>query len=215
MKIRLSAFFFTALLFLMTLTPFASGEVSTHNNNAPRIVDDADLFTTQEEALLTQRIAQFQQETGMDFAILTSDQPHEGLSAQQVTDNFYDDGGYGLDEYNSGIAYFIDMYEYYHYLSTTGKMIDYMTDDRLDSVLDGNTDLLSNGEYAAAALNMIDWVEQYYLQGIPEGQYQHDVVTNEILTSPHSSTPLPDSQMLPLLTPILIPLILLASTYLF
>ena len=66
-----------------------------------RIRDDADLFTAAEEAQIAQRIAQFQQNTGMDFVLMTSNRPHEGLSAAQLADDFYDYGGYGLDEENS------------------------------------------------------------------------------------------------------------------
>ncbi len=152
-----------------------------------RIRDDANLFSSQEETQLAQRIAQFQQNTGMDFVIMTSDRPHEGLSAQQLADDYYDYGGFGLDEENSGVAYYIDMNERYHYLSTTGAMIDYMTDDRIDSVINRTGRYLSSGQYAEAAQNMIDLVEGYYRQGIPEGQYQYDVVTGQVLPARHKA----------------------------
>ena len=147
-----------------------------------RIRDDADLFTAAEEAQIAQRIAQFQQNTGMDFALMTSNRPHEDLSAAQLADDFYDYGGYGLDDENSGMAYYIDMYERYHYISTTGAMIDYMTDERINTAIDSNSRYLRSGMYAQAVVNMIDMAEDYYYAGIPEGQYQYDVETGQIIT---------------------------------
>ena len=152
-----------------------------------RIRDDADLFTAAEEAQIAQRIAQFQKNTGMDFVVMTSKRSHEGLSAAQLADDFYDYGGYGLDDENSGMAYYIDMYEREHYISTTGAMIDYMTDERIDTAIDSNSRYLTGGMYAKGALNMIDMAERYYRSGIPEGQYQYDVLTGQVLTARHKA----------------------------
>ncbi len=152
-----------------------------------RIRDDADLFTAAEEVQIAQRIAQFQKNTGMDFVVMTSKRSHEGLSAAQLADDFYDYGGYGLDEENSGMAYYIDMYEREHYISTTGAMIDYMTDERIDTAISNNARYLSTQMYAQGALNMIDIAERYYRSGIPEGQYQYDVLTGQVLTARHKA----------------------------
>jgi len=152
-----------------------------------RIRDDANLFTSEQEIKIAERIAQFQKNTGMDFVVMTSKKSHEGLSAMQLADDFYDYGGYGLDEENSGVAYYIDMYERYHYISTTGQMIDYMTDERIDSAINNNTRYLSGGQYAQAAMNMIDMVEDCYRRGIPEGQYQYDILTGQVLTARHKA----------------------------
>ena len=151
-----------------------------------RIRDDANLFTTAEEAQIAQRIAQFQKNTGMDFVVMTSNRPHEGISAAQLADDFYDYGGFGLDAENSGMAYYIDMYERFHYISTTGAMINYMTDERIDTAINNNTSYLSGAMYAQGVLNMIDMAEDYYRAGIPEGQFQYDVETGQIIT--HAET---------------------------
>ena len=122
----------------------------------------------------------------MDFVILTSSESHDG-SAQQVADEYYDQGGFGLDEENSGILYYIDMDDRYHYLSTTGAMIDYMTDARIENAIDEVTRYLSAGAYAQGASQMISIVRQYIRDGIPEGQYRYDVVTGQRLTARHKA----------------------------
>ncbi len=164
-----------------TAAPVVQSDLSS---TAPHIRDLADLFTPAQEEMIEERIAKFQASTGMDFVVMTSDRPHPGMTTQQLADDYYDYGNFGLDAENSGVAYYIDMHERYHYISTTGQMINYMTDARIDTAINSNTSYLSSGQYANAVLNMISMVEGYYNQGIPEGQYQYDAVTGEVLTTP-------------------------------
>ncbi len=151
-----------------------------------RVFDRAELFTASEVQELEREIQSFQEETGMDFVIVTSNESHKG-SAQQIADAFYEQGGFGLDEEKSGILYYIDMDDRYHYLSTTGAMIDYMTDARINNAIDEVTRYLSAGAYAQGASQMISVVRQYVRAGIPEGQYRYDVVTGQQLTARHKA----------------------------
>ena len=75
----------------------------------------------------------------------------------------------------------------YHYLSTTGAMIDYMTDARIENAIDEVTRYLSGGAYAQGASQMISIVRQYVRSGISEGQYRYDVVTGQQLTARHKA----------------------------
>ena len=150
-----------------------------------RVIDDANLFTADEEASLYGLIADFQQETGMDFVIYTSEAAHEEGRQADIADDLYDYGGYGLDEEASGVLYFIDMYERIPYLSTTGAMIDYMTDERINAAHDASYDLLVSGRYADAAAQMIYSVFGYWEKGIPEDQYRYDLITGQVLTARH------------------------------
>ena len=149
-----------------------------------RLIDDADLFTAQEEAELLGLISDFQRETGMDFVIYTSDTYHSE-SLADLADDKYDYGGYGLDDEFSGVLYLIDMYERTPYLSTTGAMIDYMTDQRIEAAHNSSYDFLASGQYADAAAQMIYSVYGYWEAGIPEGQYRYDIITGQRLTGRH------------------------------
>ena len=177
MKLRkMAAAWAFALALVLTLPALAADG---------RVFDRADLLSASQEAALEAQIEGFQQETGMDFVIVTSDEAHDGKSQQQIADAFYDQGGFGLDEEGSGILYYIDMYERYHYLSTKGRMIDYMTDERIATAIDTCAKQLSRGAYAQAAEKMLSLVEGYVQKGIPEGQYRYDVVTGRRLTARH------------------------------
>jgi len=181
--------FFSACLALCLLLCLCTGAWAA----SPAIIDRADLFTPEEEASLLEQIEAFRSETGMDFVLVTSQENH-GSSQQDVADELYDRGGYGLGERKSGILYYIDMYERIPYLSTTGDMIDYMTDERIEAAHDSNYSYLTRGDYAGAAGKMISSVQAYVKKGIPEGQYRYDVITGQQLTASHKS--LTPSEML-------------------
>lgn len=168
--------FCLSLLLALCLSASALGEA--------QIVDEADLFTASEEARLNSLIAAFQEETHMDFVILTTD-VNLGSNQQKTADDLYDQGGYGLGEDRSGILYYIDMYERVPYLCTTGAMIDYMTDERIEAAHEASYEALRSGDYALAAETMIHTVQRYVKKGIPEGQYRYDVLTGQRLTGRH------------------------------
>lgn len=148
------------------------------------VVDEADLFTAAQEAELEQLIAAFQETTEMDFVVYTSDAAHSA-SQMDIAAELYDRGGYGLGEENSGVIYYIDMYERIPTLVTTGAMIDYLTDERIEAAHNGVYGALASGAYADAAQQMIYAVADYVESGIPEGQYQYDIITGQVLTARH------------------------------
>lgn len=138
-----------------------------------RVYDDGSLFTNLEVASLEEAIAQFQDETGMDFVVLTSTLSHGSTSSEAVADNYYDEGGFGFDTEHSGVLYYIDMSNRYQHLSTTGQMIDLMTDERIQSAIDACRPFLSAGNYGSAALTMLDKVLRFVKLASPEDQYRY------------------------------------------
>lgn len=152
-----------------------------------RVYDEGKLFSGLEETSLEEEIARFQDDTGMDFVVLTNTLPHGNVSAEAIADDFYDEHGFGLDEEHSGALYYIDMSDRYHHLSTTGRMIDIMTDERIQSAIDACRPALSAGNYGSAALTMLDELRLYHNAGIPEGQYRYDVLTGRRITARHKA----------------------------
>lgn len=153
---------------------------------AQPIIDRADLFSADEESVILSTIEHFRTLTGMDFVVVTSNE-NTGTSQQNVADELYDRGGFGLGENKSGILYYIDMYERIPYLSTAGDMIDYMTDERIEAAHESSYDELGEGDYAGAVLEMLKSVAYYVGLGIPEGQYQYDIITGQKLTAAHKA----------------------------
>lgn len=147
----------------------------------PRILDRADLFTNDEEDQLNALILQFQQDTGMDFVIATVAEAHAG-TPQQLADDLYDDGGYGLDDAHSGILYLIDMSVRKPHLSTTGEMIRYMNDARINNAHEYCWDQLHDGEYFEAAQRMIYAVNYCVEQGYSSQTGDYSIRAPKALT---------------------------------
>ena len=155
--------------------------------SAQRVYDGADLFTAGEEAALEAEIARFQEDTGMDFVVVTSDEPQEDGEQYRAADEFYIHGNFGLDSEDSGVLYYIDMYNRYQYLYTRGQMIDYLTGSRIDATTGGSRGLLAQGDYVGAVEEIMERVRGYLREGISEGQYRYDILTGEVLTSRHKA----------------------------
>ena len=172
-----------AALLTLTLAMGAAMAATTEE----RVFDRAGLFSASEASTLRQAITAFQKETKMDFVVVTSNEAHGDASQQEIADSFYDKGGFGLDTEHSGALYYIDMYDRQEYISTTGAMIDYLTDERIELALDASNPNLRAARYADAAEAMLAKVEQFVKAGIPEGQYRYDVVTGQILTARHKA----------------------------
>lgn len=169
------------VLALALLLGLALGSALAEN---ARVFDRAGLLTSAQQDQVQQSAAAFEAAYGMSFVLLTSNEAHEG-STQAVADEFYTAGGFGPDEEHSGALYYIDLAQRTHWLSTTGAMIDYMTQERIENAIDRCAPLLTNGDYAAAALRMIDLLSQAVESGIPQDPYRYDVVTGQRLTARH------------------------------
>ena len=79
-----------------------------HDENAPRIVDDADLFTAEEEARMEARVSEIRAELNKDIVVFTDMSTH-GLSRAVYAADFYDFNGYGCGEEREGVCLFICM----------------------------------------------------------------------------------------------------------
>jgi len=173
------------LLCLMTL-PFDSALGAEQ-----RVFDNAELFTAYETQLLEAAIVEFQNNTGMDFVVLTSRNLQENKNPEAAADDFYDAGGFGLDEEHSGCLFYLNMAggegNRACHLSTTGMMIDYFSDGRLDRTLNACYTHVRAGRYAAAATVTLEQAASYLHAGIPEGQYRYDVLTGQHLTARHKA----------------------------
>ena len=154
-----------------------------------RVFDEAQLFTADEIQGLEASIAQFQKDTGMDFVLHTSMKDHgnEDSDYEAAADDYYDHGGFGFGDEYDGLIYYLNMNYQIQTISTSGRMIDFLTDERVENVLDASYDRLRAADYAATAQITLDRVKDYVKAGIPEGQYRFDVITGQQLTPRHKA----------------------------
>ena len=79
--------------------------------------------------------------------------------------------GRGSD--HSGALIVIDMGSRELYISTLGDMADYLTDERIEAVLDSAYGYASEADYAGCAAVAVDRIASYMDDGVPAGQYDY------------------------------------------
>lgn len=151
---------------------------ATENKRAEKrvVFDDAELMQDEEIDALAKQITNLKEKTGWEiFAVTTANA--NGKTAMAYADDFYDER---TAESADGFLVLIDMDNREIYISTQGKAIRYLTDVRIERVLDAGYSYISNGEYASGLSSMIGKAEQYYEDGISKNQYNYDVETGAV-----------------------------------
>lgn len=144
-----------------------------------RVFDQAELLAPEEEAQLETEIAGLRDQMKMDVVLVTT-LDSKGKSARDYADDFYDQGGFGTRKDFSGVLYLIDMDNRELYISTCGTMIRFLTDERIESMLDHAYDSIVKGNYFGTAESFLTDTAYWYEKGIPGGQYNYDTETGKI-----------------------------------
>ena len=174
---------------LVLLGSLFSLQAASLGEGPQRVFDHAGLLTDAEIAMLEAEIASARTSMKMDLVVLTSEEAKYTSSDTQAekigmafADDFYDQNGFGVGEDFSGLIYFIDMSNRMPIITTCGKMINYITDTRLEKILDDTWNHLSEGDFSGSVLSVVQNTVSFVKAGIPEGQFQYDTETGQITT---------------------------------
>ena len=137
------------------------------------ISDDANLLTDEEEAKLVEKIKRVAQNRNISLVIVTSNDVPKNKT-QEYADDFYDYGGYGLDEEKSGALLLLDMKNRQLYISTTGKMIDIIDDQREDSIFDLAISKMKSKDYYEVCNIFLSMASKYVESGPLKGAFRYD-----------------------------------------
>ncbi|MGN1021702.1 MAG: TPM domain-containing protein [Aristaeellaceae bacterium] len=140
------------------------------------VVDDAGLFTQAEIRQMEEIITRIRDTYQMDAVVVTSTAPGYNDS-QDFADLYYERGGYGLGDDKAGLLYLIDMRNRVPCISTSGVMIDYITDSRLNELFDCSYDQLAAGQYGQSAIALLSRLETFLRKGRQEGSFRYDAQT--------------------------------------
>lgn len=154
-------------------------QLSGDGTGEQRVFDQAGLFDSDMVEALEKEIGRLREQMNMDVVLVTTDDA-DGKSAGDYADDFYDQGGFGTGKDASGVLYLIDMDNREVYISTAGAMIRFLTDKRIDSMLDRAVERLSAKAYGSAAWRLLEDTQYWYEKGIPGGQYNYDVETGTV-----------------------------------
>lgn len=146
--------------------------------SAVRVFDLADLFDDAEERALAEKIDALREKMNMDAAVVTVEE--NDRSAEEFADKFYEEQGLGVGADHDGVLFLIDMENGELYISTEGKMLRYLTDSRIEAILDDVIEYAYDGQFLEAAEVFLDDVEICYDNGIASNQYNQDTVTGKV-----------------------------------
>ena len=146
----------------------------------PKVYDNAGLFTAAELQEIETRAAELGETLKLDLVVVTITDT-KGKTSRQFADDFYDEYGFGHGKDADGALFLINMEDREVYISTSGVAIKYLTDQRIESILDRVFDYLPDGQYGKAAMAFLTQVENYVKTGIPSNQHTYDEDTNRIV----------------------------------
>ena len=143
--------------------------VPFHDENAPRVVDDADIFTDEEEARMEERVGEIRKELDRDIVVYTNKSAC-GMDHSIMAADFYDFNGYGCGDDFEGVCLYVcmDPEDRGWWVACTGPDTKGLyTEDIANDIDDALFEFMVDGEYGAGVL---DWIENFrmlYVKGDP------------------------------------------------
>lgn len=172
MKKRLFTILFALLLCMFSVFPaFAASDL-------PRLVDDADLLSDDEESALLGELDEISERQQLDVVIVTVDSL-EGTPIVEYTDDFYEANGYGFGDERDGIIFLLSMEERDWAISTAGYGITAFTDAGQAYMTDTIVSDLSDGYYADAFTTFANMCDDYITQAKTGEPYDVDNLPEE------------------------------------
>lgn len=140
------------------------------------VYDDAALLTETEIDALNDDILALQEASGWNvYAVTTADA--SGKSAMAYADDFFDEHS---PEQEDGVVVLVDMDNREITISACGDAMRYLTDERVDAILDDAYADAGNDAYGDCLDTMLDGIAGYYDAGIQSNQYNYDTETGAV-----------------------------------
>lgn len=155
------------LLFGCSMTTFAA---------EGSIDDQASLFTAEQIIQLREQLTPIESKAKARIFIVTNNDNE--FDSTRFADHYMLDR---IGKNQNGITFYIDMNQRKFIISTSGNMIDYLTDQRIDQTQDDIEPSMKSGDYFQAAKNFLENTSYYFDQGVPGGHYRVDTETGKII----------------------------------
>lgn len=149
-----------------------------------KIYDFSNILTEDEEKELKETIDKFIKEYKTDVVILTDDLKYmTDMENENYATDFYDYNDFGMDYNNSGVLLFRNTYsnDPYYNIYMFGDAQLYLSQDRVEVILDNIYNHLHNKNYLKGFTKFVDDLELYYSEGIPKTMKDYEVDENGYL----------------------------------
>lgn len=139
-----------------------------------QVYDDAKMLTEEERSSIAGKVTKAEELTGWDLLVLTADDASV-RSSRDYAESKYNE----LSGAENGAVLLLDMYNREIYLVTAGDAFIYLSDKRIDHILDDAYGYVSDGAYAEMFQVMLEDITAYYEQGVVKnhGTYNEDTGT--------------------------------------
>lgn len=154
-----------------------------------KVYDFANILRDSEEEVLREMALDFYDETGFDLVIVT-----DSFYNQDDEDNFayaqdfYDYNDFGIDDkYYSGVLIFRNAYPSYPYYNIRlfGEAQLYFSGRRTETILDNTSSLIAGKDYNGAFTKVINYLNEYYEDGISSEFKGYKINENGALVAPY------------------------------
>lgn len=141
-----------------------------------QVVDDADILNDSEESSLTELVEELELSSKWDVMVVSTADAG-GLTSERYAEEWFDQ----YTTKDDGVICLIDMDNREIMMRTFGEAIYYLTDSRVDEILDNAWNEVSNGAYSESFESMIKGIGDALQRGIPDGQYTYDEDTKQVV----------------------------------
>lgn len=159
-KMKRIRFFAAALicLFLVNIIPVSASDVV----DLPKVIDNAELLTDEEEAELTGLINTIVTQYQIDVVLVTETQRQEA-DVQAEADMLFDSNGYGIGEKKDGVLFLVDMGAGEWSISTHGDVINLLSDYDMNALgQNAAQSYFSNGQFGAGFKSYLEALTQKF-----------------------------------------------------
>ncbi|MBE5997809.1 MAG: TPM domain-containing protein [Lachnospiraceae bacterium] len=177
MKKRFLSILLAVLIVALTALPVFAVEPL----KVPRLTDDADLLTGEEETKLLAKLDEISERQAFDVVVVTKN-GLDGKTPQEYADDYFDYNGFGQGTDYDGALLLLDMDSRSYHISTSGYGITALTDYGMTLMEDSFVPKLSAGNYYDAFTDFANQCD-YYVTKAKEGT-PIDVPDAEPLTDP-------------------------------
>ena len=171
-----------AIALAVAVSPKLLLDVQAVGTHPSRVVDEADLLTTEEEKELLAQVDEISERQQFDVVIVTLNSLN-GEDIQYYAADYYDYNGYGMGENYDGAMFIMSMEEREWFILTTGYGIDVLTDREIDSIGENVASCLSAEEYFTGFSIFAEEVDMEVEYGAEYGQGSGQQASPSILIS--------------------------------
>ncbi len=150
-------------MFVLVLAVFGNTALAA----VDQVYDQANLFTEPQRAELLERANMIGEQFEIDIAIVTTND-NEGKTSRQYAEDFYNQHGFGFGDTSDGILYLLDMDNREVYIYTRDKAFDYISDGRVNEILDVVYPYLPDGSYSESVHVFLAEVEKAMQEGLSD-----------------------------------------------